>query len=201
MIRVLQNGLEWCRLRSTNGERVSMPFPKSGITSTCIQFTLQKYYRQNSIFPYLSHHQAVQLWIDRAKEQSGKNPLILTELGGTVFDAADPTTHWRTSAQFFTWFKNNVERRSKYEALLNDSRISSTTNTNEAQNIAIIQRAKYCQSIIALTKEIRALLRKRISHSAIPPTTTTTRYTESLNITPDGVDLLMTPLPFDDINE
>ena len=140
----------------------------------------------------------MQSWIDKAKQQSGKNSMVHMELGGTIFDAEDPSTHWRTSAQFFTWFKNNVERRSKYEALIQDSRIPQSLSDN-TENIAVFQRARYCQSVVSLTTEIKAFLRRRTNVSTPRNHRTAVhnhRYIQNNAMTPNGVDLLESPLLF-----
>jgi hypothetical protein len=34
---------------------------------------------------------------------------------------SDPSTHWCEPHQLFTWWKNNVERRSKFKVLQDDA--------------------------------------------------------------------------------
>jgi hypothetical protein len=41
--------------------------------------------------------------------------------GGPPFSAADPSTHWFEPHQFYTWWKNNIERKSKFRVLIHDS--------------------------------------------------------------------------------
>jgi hypothetical protein len=39
---------------------------------------------------------------------------------GTAFNAAELSTYWTEPHQLFTWWKNNVERRSKFKILQDD---------------------------------------------------------------------------------
>ena len=41
--------------------------------------------------------------------------------GGSPFNMSDPSTHWCEPHQLFTWWKNNVERRSKFKVLQDDA--------------------------------------------------------------------------------
>ena len=41
--------------------------------------------------------------------------------GGSPFNIADPSTHWCEPHQLFTWWKNNVERRTKFKVHQDDA--------------------------------------------------------------------------------
>lgn len=41
--------------------------------------------------------------------------------GGPPFCATDASTHWFEPHQFYTWWKNNIERKSKFRVLIHDS--------------------------------------------------------------------------------
>ncbi len=41
--------------------------------------------------------------------------------GGPPFDLSDPATYWCEPSQLYTWWKNNIERRSKFKVLVNDA--------------------------------------------------------------------------------
>lgn len=41
--------------------------------------------------------------------------------GGPIFDSSDPSTHWSEPHQLYTWWKNNVERKSKFLILQEDA--------------------------------------------------------------------------------
>ena len=56
-----------------------------------------------------------------AQNDCGKEPQLKYQLGGTFYDPSDQTTFWTSAEQFFTWWKNNVERTSKFRSLIVDA--------------------------------------------------------------------------------
>ena len=84
-----------------------------------------------------------------ATQDCGQDPTLMESLGGTSFHIRDAGTYWTGSEQFYTWWKNNVERKSKFLALSNDSKYNG-------HDLALNQRAMYCRSIIALTLNIKS---------------------------------------------
>ena len=46
--------------------------------------------------------------------------------GGSPFNIYDPSTHWCEPHQLFTWWKNNVERRTKFKVLQDDASYKDT---------------------------------------------------------------------------
>ena len=62
-------------------------------------------------------------WLDAAhKSCSGDNFIdVQMYYGGPSYDIRDPTTHWSEPHQLYTWWKNNVERKTKFKILQNDA--------------------------------------------------------------------------------
>ena len=81
------------------------------------------------------------------------DPTLLVNLGGTTFNIRDNATYWTNPDQFFTWWKNNVERKSKFQSLVIDSRYVGSDRS-------MSQRALYCLSIISLTTQIKSYFGK-----------------------------------------
>lgn len=65
------------------------------------------------------------------------------------FYEQDESTYWTEPHQLFTWWKNNVERRSKFRVIQNDALYVG----KEPRRIA---RANWCQAVVYLTDTIRA---------------------------------------------
>lgn len=47
--------------------------------------------------------------------------IFQAQLGGTAISHSDIRTFWTEPQQFFTWWKNNIERKKKHETLISDS--------------------------------------------------------------------------------
>jgi hypothetical protein len=65
----------------------------------------------------------VQGWLDEAKVECCQ-PSYLSEqyyYGGIPFNQHDLSTHWADVHQFFNWWKNNIERKSKFKILHQDA--------------------------------------------------------------------------------
>jgi hypothetical protein len=90
-------------------------------------------------------------WLQEAKEDC-TSPFYAEEeqyYGGTAFIYHDAGTYWTEPHQLYTWWKNNIERRSKYKVLVQDSRYVGA----DPRDIA---RARWCETIISLAQVIRA---------------------------------------------
>jgi hypothetical protein len=91
---VLVRALDYVERTITDGQRVGYPFPAAVVLD----------------------------WLVKAKTdcaQSSPDEPILNFLGGsTPFSWHDSSSHWTTQQQFFTWWKNNVERVQKLTQLL-----------------------------------------------------------------------------------
>lgn len=75
-----------------------------------------------SIFTF--KRELVMDWLVSAK-QACCLPTYMAEegyYGGPPFVDPDPSTHWSEPHQLYTWWKNNVERRSKFKVLQEDAR-------------------------------------------------------------------------------
>ena len=64
--------------------------------------------------------------------------------GGSPFNIIDPSTHWCEPHQLFTWWKNNVERRSKFKVLQDDA----TYRDSDSRKIARWVRPLTCYPIV-----------------------------------------------------
>ena len=106
-----------------------------------------------------------------AQDDCGKDPQLKYQLGGTFHDPGDHTTFWSGADQFFTWWKNNVERKSKFKSLIVDANYEGVdyqllfvafvlvsgkkTITLVGPDITLCQRKLYCQNVVALTTNIK----------------------------------------------
>lgn len=89
-------------------------------------------------FPFDSN--LVKSWLVKAKSECGS--LSFAEvLGGISFDDDDISSHWTHPRQFFTWWKNNVERRSKFATLMKDAEYVG-------DNEKLIQRCCYILYVV-----------------------------------------------------
>jgi len=68
--------------------------------------------------------------------------------GGTRFSVSDSTTYWSDVSQFITWWKNNIERKSKFKMLNSDAEYVGDTQR-------LLQRALYCKNVIAIASSIK----------------------------------------------
>lgn len=71
-------------------------------------------------FPFKK--EIVDEWLKVAKRQC-ESSQHHQYFGGIKFDVNDPSSYWSEPHQFFTWWKNNVERKTKFFALQNDALI------------------------------------------------------------------------------
>lgn len=124
-------------------------------------------------------------WIAGGARDCGIDPKLQASLGGTVFNVRDKTTYWTHSSQFFTWWKNNVERRSKFQSLVKDSKYYGT-------DLLDTQRGLYCKSIIALTVHIKSHFTKNRGVSLpllplpLPPPNTKKSFSSISPVTKGG---------------
>ena len=74
-----------------------------------------------SIFTFKK--ELVHSWLLGAKQACSQPTYPAEEAyyGGPQFVSTDPSTHWTEPNQLYTWWKNNVERRSKYSVLQDDA--------------------------------------------------------------------------------
>jgi len=90
-------------------------------------------------------------WLIAAK-QTCCLPTYMAEegyYGGPPFVSLDPSTHWSEPHQLYTWWKNNVERRSKFKVLQEDAKFKGLDPRR-------LQRARWCEAVVALSELIRA---------------------------------------------
>ena len=75
-----------------------------------------------SIFTF--RRDLVMSWLVESKQACcmASYPAEEAYYGGPPFVAQDPSTHWSEPHQLYTWWKNNVERRSKFKVLQDDAK-------------------------------------------------------------------------------
>jgi len=96
-------------------------------------------------------------WLTKAKADcmTTAGLLLHDAMLGTPFDPSDSSTHWSRPVQFSTWFKNNMERRSKFKSLSVDATHQGATDER------LRARATYAACIVALGTNIRAYFDRR----------------------------------------
>jgi hypothetical protein len=109
---------------------------------------------------------------DHASFHPGASPGQIGLGGGTKFDPANTSTHFTTAQQFRQWWKNNVERKIKYQQLVTASQgvfnggqgqaapgqgqgQGQGQGPDEGQGQGQAQRAAYCRLLIALVDNIK----------------------------------------------
>ena len=125
----------------------------------CVLYRLLKYVEDKKTKVCMPFPRSEVLeWISLATRDCGQDSSLMVSLGGTLFNVRDKATYWTTPEQFFTWWKNNVERKSKFQSLILDSQY-------EGSDHSLAQRALYCKSVIALTSNIKSFLHRNRLHS------------------------------------
>ena len=69
-------------------------------------------------FPF--SNELVIKWLSIAR-QDCIDGVIDIDFGGVPFNEDDLSSHWTAPHQFFTWWKNNVERKKKFRLLKSDA--------------------------------------------------------------------------------
>lgn len=102
-----------------------------------------------SIFTF--KRELVMGWLQEAKAACSDMNYDAEEAyyGGPPFIENDLSTHWSEPHQLYTWWKNNVERRTKYKIIQDDSLYQGA----DPRRVA---RARWCQVIVTLSEIIRA---------------------------------------------
>ena len=77
----------------------------------------------------------VSSWLELAVDDSRS---LHNLLGGTQLLESDYSTHWISPTQFFTWWKNNVERKAKFDILLQLGQ-SSSDRPGDDQRLAFLK--------------------------------------------------------------
>ena len=96
-----------------------------------------------------------------AKEDCRQMSDLQEAVGGTPFIYESPETYWTHSAQFLTWWKNNIERKAKFQGLIRDA---DTSKPGLVSNKS--RRSFYCRMVVALAINIRNHFAKHISENA-----------------------------------
>ena len=109
-------------------------------------------------FPFATSD--IENWLHLAAQDCLTNKEYQLALGGTQFDASDPSTHWTSSSHFLTWWKNNIERKSKLRSLQRDA-----ASANPGDYSARARRALYCRIAVALAINIRNHLDRVIAEN------------------------------------
>ena len=101
-----------------------------------------------SIFTF--KRELVMHWLKTAKDKCCSPDYEKEErfYGGPPFVFDDASTHWTEPHQLYTWWKNNVERRSKFKVLHEDAQYCGKDQRKLA-------RARWCETVVALSEVIR----------------------------------------------
>lgn len=123
-------------------------------------------YEQGESFGWPYSSSLVSEWIYKATEDMKMHP-EMDDLygGGTSFDAEDISTYWNLPAHFFTWVKNNIERKAKFQGMLVDAQLDSM---KVATNNKFKSRATFCDSMVRLVLNIQALHTKSLEACGRP---------------------------------
>jgi hypothetical protein len=68
----------------------------------------------------------VEKWLRETRTECTEDPNGPADYGGLKFDGSNPASYWTCAQQFYTWWKNNVERRSKYKTLKKEAAYTGT---------------------------------------------------------------------------
>ncbi len=63
----------------------------------------------------------IQNWLVAAKRDCMNSSHQISHYGGPLFDKNDASTYWTMPIQFYTWWKNNIERKKKFKMLKADA--------------------------------------------------------------------------------
>ncbi len=80
-------------------------------------------------------------WFAKAKHACAQSCYIEDEqyYGGPPFALMNSTTHWTDPSQLFTWWKNNIERKAKYTAMLSEAFYTGLMTANFIGQCKILQ--------------------------------------------------------------
>ena len=128
--------------------------------SHALSYTSEIFRESNSVsFPFPPED--IVSWMAEAKEDCLRMPDLQEAVGGTPFVYESPETYWTQSAQFLTWWKNNIERKAKFQGLIRDADTSKPgVVTNKSR------RSFYCRMVVALAINIRNHFSKYINENA-----------------------------------
>jgi hypothetical protein len=68
------------------------------------------------------NHALILKWFDEIKQEFSKTNLTLLEkiYGGPPYLSENQESYWTQTSQLFDWWKNNIERKLKFEVLIED---------------------------------------------------------------------------------
>ena len=69
--------------------------------------------------------------------------------GSPYFNCNDGTSYWAHATQFCTWWKNNIERKSKFKLMIKESKY-------EGDEDKMLQRAIFTKNIVSLAHNIKS---------------------------------------------
>lgn len=77
--------------------------------------------------------------------------------GGTIFETGDLTSYWQSTAHFLTWFKNNVERRKKFNMMIADSSTEKMAEADCDPTGKSQSRVLFYKAVVRLVSNIQAM--------------------------------------------
>lgn len=122
---------------------------------------VSRLFRDNSSVSFPFPPEEVVVWMDEAKGDCLHMQDLQEAVGGAPFECSSPETYWTKSAQFQTWWKNNIERKAKFQGLIRDAD-SSKPGVITGKS----KRSFYCRMVVALAINIRNHFAKYIAENA-----------------------------------
>ena len=149
-------------------------------------YTVSINFNQGMSITYPFHESDVNTWLAFAKEDCTDED-FQDSLGGTHIDVQNPSTFWNQPKQFYTWWKNNIERKKKFELLQNDILYNGSDSKLVARYLSLllqmlsilihdnstfnnntyIYRALFCQSTVTLARNIKAYFERNITKTGV----------------------------------
>ncbi len=90
---------------------------------------LDSYLKENPISSVFSiRKDIVSKWLDDVRLECSGTEMSRLEAsyGGSPFHIDDAQTHWTEPSQLYTWWKNNIDRKSKFKVLQEDARYNGS---------------------------------------------------------------------------
>jgi hypothetical protein len=72
----------------------------------------------------------IKLWLIKSQNECrAMDPAEPSPYGGIEFHFENSTSYWTTPKQFYTWWKNNIERKNKFANLERDAEMATNQKT------------------------------------------------------------------------
>lgn len=141
------------------------PLTSRGVCKAFIIFFLEKLYRYVQVLPTPVHFplsdDTTQVLLNETKDEFCNSPSLKMKAEslfcttGNAFDAFNISTYWTTPAQFKTWWKNNIERK---------TRLNTTKREIESAQKSLLRgpRVNFKIMSVYLAENIKAYFHRQI---------------------------------------